>query len=101
MIVCSTFVVLFFLLKKGPLYVKTAWRENKDILSMPSDPITKLIKLLFVIISSALKVFSNIEVVYYILFGLLSYFALFIHPFFYAFHLTEFVLRYPSLGNVL
>ena len=28
MIVCSTFVVLFFLLKKGPIYLRQAWKEN-------------------------------------------------------------------------
>lgn len=30
MIVCSTFVVLFFLLKKAPLYIKEAYK-TKDL----------------------------------------------------------------------
>ena len=101
MIVCSTFVVLFFLLKKGPLYVKTAWRENQDLLKMPADPFTKLFKLLIVVLKSMLRIFTNIEVVYYLTYGALAYVAMMVHPFFYAFHLTEFIIRYPTLSSVL
>ena len=32
MIVCSTFVVTFFLLKKGPLYAREAWSASEDLL---------------------------------------------------------------------
>jgi len=28
MIVCSTFVVIFFLLKKAPLYIREAWGKH-------------------------------------------------------------------------
>lgn len=33
MIVCSTFVVIFFLCKRAPLYLKRAWEENEHIVS--------------------------------------------------------------------
>lgn len=32
-IICSTFVVLFFLCKRGPLYLKRAWEENSSFIS--------------------------------------------------------------------
>ena len=32
MIFCSMFVVVFFLVKKAPLYFKEAWNNNKDLI---------------------------------------------------------------------
>ena len=66
---------------------------------MPADPFTKLFKLLIVVLKSMLRIFTNIEVVYYLTYGALAYVAMMVHPFFYAFHLTEFIIRYPTLSS--
>ena len=33
MIICSTFVVVFFLCKKAPLYIKEAWDQSSEMLN--------------------------------------------------------------------
>jgi inositol 1,4,5-triphosphate receptor type 1/inositol 1,4,5-triphosphate receptor type 3 len=43
----------------------------------------------------------NVEVVYYLTYGVLAFIATIVHPFFFAFHLTEFLIRYPTLRNIL
>lgn len=44
MIVCSTFVVTFFLLKNGPIYSKQAWDENKEYLGQNCGKFQKFIR---------------------------------------------------------
>lgn len=102
MIVCSTFVVLFFLCKKAPLYLKRAWEENESIISDKNQmKFIRFTKYLVIIFSSLVKVLTNPEVVYYLLFGTLAFIATLYHPFLFAFHLTEFLLRFPTLRNIL
>ena len=36
---------------------------------------------------------SNIEVLYYLAYGILAFIATYVHPFFFAFHLTEILIR--------
>ena len=55
------------------------------------------VKLLTVI----LFILKEIEVVYYLAYGALAVFGTIIHPFFFAFHLTEILIRYPTLKNVI
>ena len=43
----------------------------------------------------------NGEVLYYLFYITLAFLATFGHPFFFAFHLTEVVLRYPTLRNII
>ena len=50
------------------------------------------------VIFSTLK---EIEVVYYIAYGALAVLGTVVHPFFFTFHLTEILLRYPTLKNVI
>lgn len=98
MIVCSTFVVLFFLLKKAPLYIKEAWRTFDD--NDHGLLINTLIEI-FAFFYSMVRIFLNIEIIYYLAYGALSYVATFVHPFFFAFHLTEVVIRFPTLRNII
>ena len=98
MIVCSTFVVLFFLLKKAPLYIKEAWRTFDD--NDHGLLINTLIEI-FAFFYSIVRIFLNIEIIYYLAYGALSYVATFVHPFFFAFHLTEVVIRFPTLRNII
>lgn len=38
---------------------------------------------------------------YYIAYGALAVMGTFLHPFFFTFHLTEILIRYPTLKNVI
>lgn len=102
MIVCSTFVVLFFLLKKGPLYLREAWRENKEFIEKKAGCLFQLIKYGIVMLKCILRVLMNVQVIYYLGYGVLAFIATLVKlPFFFCFHLTEFLIRYPTLRNIL
>lgn len=47
------------------------------------------------------KVLLNIDMIYYLAYGVLAFIATLVHPFFFAFHLSEVVLRYPTLRNII
>ncbi|EGR27978.1 hypothetical protein IMG5_185610 [Ichthyophthirius multifiliis] len=101
MIFCSMLVLLFFLVKKGPLYLKEVWQTNEAFLQIKTGLIVQYVKHLLIIVSSLIRFIINPEVVYYLTYGTLAVLATEIHPFFFAFHLTEFLLRYPTLRNIL
>jgi hypothetical protein len=46
-------------------------------------------------------ILREIEVVYYLAYGALAVIGTVIHPFFFCFHLTEILIRYPTLKNVV
>lgn len=48
-----------------------------------------------------LNVLKELEIVYYIAYGVLAIFGVAIHPLFFTFHLTEIFIRYPTLKNVI
>lgn len=54
-----------------------------------------------VVLFSVLRVLMNVEVAYYLTYAVLAFIATFVHPFFFAFHLTEFLVRYATLRNIL
>lgn len=64
-----------------------------------------MIMWLFIIIVKLLTVLifilKEIEVVYYLAYGTLAVIGTAFHPFFFAFHLTEILIRYPTLKNVV
>ncbi|KAL4492562.1 hypothetical protein ABPG72_007675 [Tetrahymena utriculariae] len=102
MIVCSMFVVLFFLCQKAPLYLKRAWESQKaSILQEKQMVLIKYTKYFIIILTSILKVLTNPEVIYYLMYGTLAFIATYVHPFFFSFHLTECLLRFPTLRNIL
>lgn len=99
MIICSSFVVAFFLMKKAPLVIQKAWkidlfnRTNPDGSKKSPGLLGKLVNFLFKAIFTVITILQSVEIVYYILYGLLAVVGLVIHPFFFAFHLTEILLR--------
>mmetsp|Transcript_22209 Transcript_22209/g.19037 ORF Transcript_22209/g.19037 Transcript_22209/m.19037 type:complete len:420 (-) Transcript_22209:169-1428(-) len=108
MIFCSSFVVLFFLIKKAPLVVKKAW--SLDILGVEKNPdgsrkkLGLLVRLVIFVLKSmytVITVLKTPEIVYYILYGALAVMGVVIHPFLFSFHLTEVLLRYPTLRSVI
>lgn len=48
-----------------------------------------------------LQLLKNIDVLYYLSYGLFAFIGTVIHPFFFAFHLSEILIRYPTLKNVI
>lgn len=101
MIICSTFVVLFFILKKGPLYIKEAWNSSKDMLKEDQNAAIRFFIKIYMIGFCFIKVLLNIDLVYYLAYGALAFVATLVHPFIFAFHLSEVVLRYPTLRNII
>lgn len=98
---CSIFVVSFFLFKNAPLIIKKAWKtklpfEDK-FTYWPIQLIYKIFKLLAVLF----YILKEIEVVYYLAYGALAVIGTVLHPFFFSFHLTEILIRYPTLKNVI
>ena len=41
------------------------------------------------------------KILFYMAYAALAFMGLFVHPFFFTFHLTEVMIRYPALKNVL
>ncbi|CAD8103545.1 unnamed protein product [Paramecium sonneborni] len=98
---CSIFVVSFFLFKNAPLIIRKAWKtklpfEDK-FTYWPIQLIYKVFKLLAVLF----YILKEIEVVYYLAYGALAVIGTVLHPFFFSFHLTEILIRYPTLKNVI
>lgn len=99
MTVCSAFVVLFFLFKNVPLIIRKHWvvRWGKQKPGFIKRYVTYL-KLCFKVLFIFLQ---EIEVIYYMTYGALAVLGTFFHPFFFTFHLTEILIRYPTLKNVM
>ena len=61
----------------------------------------KLITYCIKLIKMIMSFFEEVEMLYYVAYGVLAILGVLIHPFFYTFHLTEIMMRYPSLKNIL
>lgn len=101
MTLCAMFVVVFFLIRIAPLIVTRAL-TNKPIFDEPYPGIFKrlinnLYKLFFVLFSCL----ADFEVIYYLAYGCMAVLGLTIHPFFFSFHLSVILIRYPTLKNVI
>ena len=101
MIVCAIFVVLFFLFKKAPIYIKKTWSQyseesegEEDDIPKPKKPFSiRTFLLLKRITMSAFYFFQNIDVIYYIGYAALAILGVTFHEFFFCFHLTELFMR--------
>lgn len=101
MIICSSFVVIFFLCKKAPIYAREAWDESRELLNKDHNFVVKTFLYLYAIFNCIIKVLMNIDLLYYVFYGTFAFLASLIHPFFFAFHLTEVMLRYPTLRTII
>lgn len=88
---CTACVVVFFLIKRAPLIIKRGWGSRQDFKNKG------LVSKLFVLVGKVLKVLLEMlkepEVIYYIAYGFFAFLGLILHPFFYAFGLSEVILR--------
>ena len=48
-----------------------------------------------------IEFFKEIEVMYYVMYGIFAILGTIVHPFFFIFHLSEILFRYPTLKNVI
>jgi len=95
MVVSSIFVLIFFLIKRAPLVIQRAWGVNTTGRKRSfMEKFTNTVKTIYL----SLKTF---EIVYYISYAIFAVLGISIHPFFYAFHLTQILTRYPTLKNLI
>lgn len=101
---CCVIIVSFFLLKTGPVLAKRGWNKNGPTLEFwKSNPsyfkmIRKRIKQC---LWTALYIFSNMNVLYYMTYLIVATLGVAIHPFYFSLLLLDILYRYPSLQNVI
>ena len=100
MVVFAWLVVGFFLFQRLPLIIKQAWEQREKEEGDNDDWVVKLWNLLFKVFYVCLGILKNIDVIYYFLYGLFAILGTWGHPFWFAFHLSEILVRYPTLKNV-
>lgn len=99
MIICSMFVVIFFLCKKAPLYIEQSWGKDEKNPDDDEDnqikiPLSIRIFLLVKRITSCFVMFLlNFDVIYYLAYAALAILGVTVHEFFFCFHLTEVFFR--------
>lgn len=98
---CSIFVVSFFLFKNAPIIIKKAWKTKLPLEDEIKYWVFQLFVKLIKIVVLVLYILKEIEVVYYLAYGALAVIGTVVHPFFFSFHLTEILIRYPTLKNVV
>ncbi|CAD8168125.1 unnamed protein product [Paramecium pentaurelia] len=97
----SLFVVSFYLLKNAPLILKRAWLQKGLFDDQDPNPLFILIDMFYKFIQTILSFLQEVEVMYYIAYGLFAILGTFYHPLFFIFHLTEILFRYPTLKNII
>ena len=92
---CSIFVVTFFIVKNAPLIFQKAWADKIQKKENPEKEKCFLKFSIFVrkCIKSAYLLLQEIEVIYYLAYATLTVLGTTVHPFFFAFHLTEILFR--------
>ncbi|KRX08878.1 MIR motif [Pseudocohnilembus persalinus] len=95
MAISSGFVVAFFLVKTLPLIVRKVWKKAQQGL------LDKLIRWTINLILIIYQVLQELEVMYYLAYGVFAIFGVTLHPLFFTFHLTEILIRYPTLKNII
>jgi inositol 1,4,5-triphosphate receptor type 1/inositol 1,4,5-triphosphate receptor type 3 len=94
-------VVVFFLVKNAPLIIKKALNEKTPFEGPNQNLLIWFFILIVKLLTVVIFILKEIEVVYYLAYGTLAVIATAYHPFFFAFHLTEILIRYPTLKNVI
>ncbi|CAD8131502.1 unnamed protein product [Paramecium pentaurelia] len=99
MMICSLFVVLFVLARIAPLIIKKALQrkpllEGQGMIRLLINWLAKFFFVLFYCL-------QDFQLVYYLGYGALSVIGTLVHPFFFCFHLTVILIRYPTLSNVV
>ena len=43
----------------------------------------------------------NIDMIFYLSYGIFAFIATYLHPFFFSYHLVELIVRYPTMINII
>ncbi len=85
--------------KKVPLIIEKAWTNTK--VDADAGKFKKLIVLAEKIFNVFFQLAQELEVFYYIAYAAFAIAGVVLHPFYFVFHLSQILFRYPSLKNVL
>ena len=97
-IICTTCVVLSFLAKRSPFLAVSGWKRS------PVRSASGLVYAWQVLkrgLWASLYVCGDSAILYYVTCIVLSVLGVSTSPLFFAFHLTEIILRYPALWHVV
>lgn len=87
MLVFSSLIVFFFLVKRAPLKVDKIWENYEKppkFFNMMCDVLIRGIKSLFILLQDS-------DILYYSIYIIAGIVGLTVHPFFFAFHLMDFL----------
>ncbi len=108
MVISAVFVVVFFLIKRVPLVIMEANKgiepekpEANDIYKTKDTKKGQFVKMATRILRIIYLSLRSGDIVYYLAYAIFAILGSAIHPFFFAFHLTEILRRYPTLKNVI
>ena len=93
-IVLSIIIVSFFLSRNAPLLIEKAWIGVKKDKFNLFNYLIRLLKTFWFLL-------TDFYVLYYLCYGAAAVFGTIVHPFFFAFHLFEVLIRFPVLLNVV
>ena len=99
MAISAVFVVLFFLIKKVPLVIAEASKgeevdEEEDDIFNTKKKKSKFISVSTRILRIVYLSLRSADIVYYLAYAIFAILGFAVHPFFFAFHLTEILRRY-------
>jgi hypothetical protein len=98
---CSLFVVAFFLSKNLPLIIQRSWADKDPEAAKNRGFFMKVFMFFVKFFMVLIALMQEIEVIYYLAYGTLAILGITWHHFFFTFHLTEILIRYPTLKNVI
>ena len=97
--VISAFIVVLYMMKVAPLMLVRGWRtvgmEGKK------GKLTRCFGYCEKTVLAGYRLFSEVDVIYYLAYQILSILGTFYNPLFFSFHLLDVLYRYPSLQNVI
>jgi len=97
-------VVLFFMTKKMPLIITKVWFDEEESENAPKKRkgiVMRAISFAAKIALTFFQLLTTPKILYYILYGAFAVLGTVVHPFFLTFHLTEVLIRYPTLQDVV
>ena len=96
-LIFSSLVVFFFFIKRAPLLLEKSWT---DFYYLKANKFKKIFKGFKLIIKSLFICLQDYLFLYYICYIFFSSWGIILHPFFFVFHLTDF-LRIEVLATVV
>ena len=87
-LITTFLVVFFFLIKRGPLLLENMWIKY---FNSTSGRIKKFFKGIYLVLVSLCVCLRDTEFMYYFFYMIFGVWGIIVHPFFFLFHLTDFL----------